>query len=185
MLASASPRRSEILTSLGLRFRVEPADVDETRHGSEPPEKYVQRLALAKAQAVDGGGLPVLGSDTAVVVDEQVMGKPGNQSEGLAMLKSLSGRTHRVLSAVALVTDARQSVSMSSSKVWFRPTSHRERKRYWATGEPEGKAGAYAIQGLGAVFVERLEGSFSGVVGLPIFETAALLEAAGIKILAP
>ena len=183
VLASASPRRRDILAGLGVTVRVQPADVDESRHEDEAPEAYVQRLALAKAQAVNGGGFPVLGSDTVVVVDHQVLGKPAGADEALGMLQTLSGRAHIVLSAVALVTETQQSVAMSSSRVWFRPTSAREREQYWATGEPGDKAGAYAIQGLGAIFVERLEGSFTGVMGLPVFETAALLEAAGIQLL--
>ncbi len=186
VLASASPRRVELLGQLGLRPRVHPAHVDERRHPGEHPALYVERLALAKAHAVQarlGRDVLVLGADTAVVLDEEILGKPEHRAAALGMLERLSGRVHRVLTAVALVEDQLAKTRISESLVRFRPISPREREAYWASGEPRDKAGAYAIQGLGALFVERLEGSYSGVMGLPLFETAELLREAGIEIL--
>jgi len=201
-LASSSPRRRELLDQLGVRFAVVTQDVPEQWVPGETPEAYVQRLALAKAQAgwqalpADAARRPVLGADTAVVLDDMVLGKPADRAAALAMLAQLSGCAHRVLSAVAAVSDVtdegelrqglrqyRTSVCLSESRVWFRPIDARERAAYWASGEPADKAGAYAIQGLGAIFVERLEGSYSGVMGLPLFETAELLQDCGIQVL--
>lgn len=204
-LASSSPRRCELLDQLGVRFAVVAQDVPEHYVPGEMPETYVQRLAQEKAQAgwhclpVDAHG-PVLGADTAVVVDNRVLGKPADREEALAMLAMLSGRVHRVLSAVAVVGarlsevtnggelrqrlgQYRTSVRLSESRVWFRRIDERQRAAYWASGEPADKAGGYAIQGLGAIFVERLDGSYSGVMGLPLFETAELLRACGIQLL--
>lgn len=202
-LASSSLRRRELLDQLGIRFAVVAQDVPEHYGSDETPEAYVQRLALEKAQAgrhrlpIDAH-CPVLGADTAVIVDDRVLGKPAGREAALAMLAMLSGRAHRVLSAVAVVADRvsdvtdreelwqrlgqyRVSVRLSESRVWFRRVDEWEREAYWASGEPTDKAGAYAIQGLGAMFVERLEGSYSGVMGLPLFETAELLRACGVQ----
>ncbi len=204
-LASSSPRRRELLDQLGVCFAVVAQDVPEHTVSDETPEAYVRRLALEKAQAgwrslpVDAH-CPVLGADTTVVVDDTVLGKPAGREEALAMLAMLSGRAHRVLSAVAVVGDRvsdvsdggelrqglgqyRTSVRLSESRVWFRRIDERERAAYWASGEPADKAGGYAIQGLGAMFVERLDGSYSGVMGLPLFETAELLQGLGIELL--
>ena len=181
-LASASPRRRELLAQIGVLHDVEPANVDETRRPQEPPRDYVLRVARDKALEVHSRRpqAPVLAADTAVVLDSRVYGKPRDRQDGLAMLAALSGRAHRVLTAVALVTSAGLSCATSESTVRLRATCAAEREAYWETAEPFDKAGAYAIQGLGAVFIESLEGSFSGVMGLPLFETAGLLGAAGV-----
>lgn len=187
-LASQSPRRRELLTQIGVRFRVLPVDVHEAPGSGESAEDYVRRVALDKARAGWADpqrqrDLPVLGSDTEVVVDGEVQGKPRDAEHGLAMLARLSGRSHQVLSAVALVRGGREEVVLSASTVHFRPLSETEIRAYWATGEPADKAGGYAIQGRAAVFVERLEGSFSGVMGLPLYETATLLGAFGVDVI--
>jgi septum formation protein len=184
-LASASPRRRELLAQIGIDCQVVSAIVDETRHGDETPELYVLRLALHKARAGRGGipaadPRPVLGADTAVVVDGELLGKPRDRAEGIAMLRRLSGVTHHVYTGVALVGD-QEATRLSVSAVTFRRLSLDECTMYWRTGEPADKAGAYAIQGRGAIFVSRLEGSYSGVMGLPLFETAELLREAGIE----
>jgi septum formation protein len=185
-LASQSPRRRELLAQIGVPFVVQAADIDETQQQGEPAADYVLRIARAKALAVAarGASLPVLAADTTVVIDETVCGKPGDESEALAMLARLSGRTHRVLTAVALAAGAELLERLSASEVTFRLISSAEARAYWASGEPRDKAGAYAIQGRGAVFIEHLAGSYSGVMGLPLYETAALLAAAGIDCLA-
>jgi len=186
ILASQSPRRRALLAQIGVRHQVVAVAVDESRDPGEDPALYVQRLALAKARAgrdLTGGGAPVLGADTAVVIGEQVLGKPEDRADAAAMMRLLSGRTHRVLSGIALVA-AEEGQALSVSEVTFRPVSPREAAAYWETGEPRDKAGGYAIQGLGALFVARLAGSYSGVMGLPLFETARLLAAAGIDCLA-
>jgi len=190
-LASASPRRRELLAQIGLCVEVIPQSVAEHLSDNESPEDYVQRLALEKAQA----GLaaltadqqrPVLGADTVVVVDDCILGKPVNEAAALVMLGQLSGRTHRVLSAVAVVGkdnlgQDRLEVCLNQSRVSFRTIAEQEREAYWRTGEPADKAGAYGIQGLAAIFVEHLEGSYSGVMGLPLFETSELLRQFGIQ----
>ena len=182
-LASASPRRSELLRQIGVRFTVRAAAIAEEPLSGEAPESYVVRLAAAKAEAVwaaVAGTQPVLGADTAVVLDGAVLGKPGDAAEASAMLERLSGRAHRVLTAVALRHAAGLDSRLSESEVRFRPTTPDERLAYCATGEPFDKAGGYGIQGHAAVFVESLKGSYSGVVGLPLFETAALLARRGV-----
>lgn len=182
ILASASPRRKELLRQIGVGFRQQVAAVDESQRAGESARAYVVRLALAKARAVAGGqaAVPVLGADTAVVLGGLPLGKPRDRSEGLAMLRRLAGRSHEVLSAVALVKE-REAVRVSETRVWFRDIGERELAAYWDTGEPQDKAGAYAIQGRGAVFIEHIEGSYSGVMGLPLFETAQLLAEFGIE----
>ena len=187
-LASASPRRRELLRQLGVRFEVLSQSVPERRRAGETPEALVERLAMEKAgagwaQLAAAQELPVLGADTVVVVDQQVLGKPAGRDEALSMLALLSGRRHRVLSAVALMGQDGLRVAVSESWVSFRVMDSAERAAYWASGEPADKAGAYAIQGLGALFVRRLEGSYSGVMGLPLFETAELLREFGIELL--
>ncbi len=186
VLASASERRSQLLRQIGVRHRVVGADIDETPQPGESPPDYVQRLAAGKAQAVVArlGGrpdVPVLAADTTVVLDDRLFGKPADEAECLEMLGALAGRTHAVLTAVALWHEGRLRRVLDTSHVTFRAIDADEGRRYWASGEPAGKAGGYAIQGFGAVFVARLEGSFSGVMGLPLFETAALLDAAGVR----
>lgn len=179
-LASASPRRRELLEQIGVRYALLQVDVPEVRDPAESPEEYVLRVALAKARAGyalldDGDARPVLGADTEVVLDGEVLGKPPGRDEAIAMLQRLAGRDHLVLSAVAVVDGAREQSRLSVSHVRFRPIGDDEALAYWHTGEPADKAGGYAIQGLAAMFIERLEGSYSGVMGLPLFETAELL----------
>ena len=185
ILASASPRRRELLAQIGVACAVLAVDADETPRPGEAPQAYVRRAAAEKsrlAQQAAASELPVLGADTEVVLDGAVFGKPRDFAHARDMLARLSGREHEVLSAVSLRHGARHWQALSRSLVRFRPLGAAEIQAYWDTGEPAGKAGAYAIQGLGAVFVERLEGSYSGVMGLPVFETADLLRAAGIAV---
>lgn len=181
-LASASPRRRDLLWQIGVPHTVAAAQVDESLLPGESPEDYVERVALEKAMTIRNAGerLPVLGADTAVVLDGTVYGKPVDRADALAMLSRLSGRTHQVLTAVALATERSVELCVSASTVRFRDLTLAEREAYWQTGEPRDKAGAYAIQGYGAVFIESLSGSYSGVMGLPLAETARLLRAAGI-----
>ncbi|MDE2346621.1 MAG: septum formation inhibitor Maf [Gammaproteobacteria bacterium] len=187
-LASQSPRRSELLRQLRVQFRIIRVQVDESVRPGEAPADCVQRLANDKAHAAlgilgDDRRLAILAADTLVVVDDRILGKPVDRSEGLAMLALLSGRSHQVLSAVSLWHAGRMQCALSVSMVTFRVISVEEGEHYWQTGEPLGKAGGYAIQGRAALFVERLEGSYTGVMGLPLFETGALLYAAGLRIL--
>lgn len=183
-LASASPRRRELLTQIGVPFRLLSISLDETPLPAESADLYVQRLAREKAlagrQLVLDEPAAVLGADTAVVIGERILGKPADRDEGLRMLKALSGREHRVLTAVALATGDTCEVRLVTSWVRFRHISPTEAEAYWASGEPCDKAGGYGIQGWGAVFVAELRGSYSGVVGLPLCETAQLLDGAGI-----
>ena len=182
-LASGSPRRRELLTQIGVPFSVVSAPIDETPLPDESAPAYVERLARAKAAAglacLEGPAV-VLGADTAVVLDGRILGKPENRKDALAMLADLSGREHQVLTAVALSDGQRVHSLCVTSKVRFRAISAEEAQRYWASGEPADKAGGYAIQGLGAVFVTGLSGSYSAVVGLPLSETAELLGQFGI-----
>ncbi|HEN8799669.1 TPA: septum formation inhibitor Maf [Pseudomonas putida] len=182
-LASGSPRRRELLTQIGVPFSVVSAPIDETPLADESAPAYVERLARAKAAAglacVTGPAV-VLGADTAVVLDGRILGKPENREHALAMLADLSGREHQVLTAVALSDGQRVGSLCVTSTVCFRPICDAEAQRYWASGEPVDKAGGYAIQGLGAVFVTGLAGSYSAVVGLPLGETAELLGQFGI-----
>ncbi len=185
-LASRSPRRRELLGQLGLTPEAAPTDVDETPRAGEAPAEYVVRLALAKARAGLARCAPgslVLGADTALAADGRILGKPADREGFRHLLRRLSGREHKALTGVALVGEGLEETRLSVSHVFFRAVREAEIDAYWATGEPADKAGGYAIQGLGAVFVERLEGSYSGVMGLPLFETAELLHAAGFSIL--
>jgi septum formation protein len=184
ILASASPRRRELLAQLGVPFEVAAAAIDETPRPGETVEALVVRLAIAKARAGQKGAPEalVIGSDTEVELDGRIFGKPGDEAAGVEMLLSLAGRTHTVWSAVAVVQGALEDVRVNRSRVAFRAISSAEARAYWASGEPRDKAGGYAIQGLGAVFVSHLEGSYSGVMGLPVFETAALLAEFGVAI---
>ncbi len=186
-LASSSPRRQEILTAMGLRFTAAGVDIDETRHDGEPVADMVVRLAIAKAAAARENldpSLPIIGADTAVAIGDQVLGKPGSQDEAVQMLAALSGRTHTVLTGVALDCAGVVRTATSLTEVRFREISPDEAQSYWQSGEPLDKAGAYAVQGIAGIFVEELSGSYSGVVGLPVFETAALLADAGLEVLA-
>ena len=182
-LASASPRRSQLLRQIGVAHDVRPVDLDESRLAGESPRDYVLRLARAKALAgvATGGAVPVLGADTTVAISDEIFVKPKDENDAVRMLTALSGRTHDVLTAVALASDGRVETAISETRVTFRAISEGECRDYWASGEPVDRAGAYAIQGCAAVFVARLEGSFTGVMGLPLFETAALLDAAGVR----
>ena len=198
-LASKSPRRRDLLRQIGVNFDVltfragergEDADVDETPLPGEAVERYVERLALAKAQAGMRRVLwrkllphPVLAADTTLEVDGEIVGKPRDAAEAHAILERLSGRRHRVLTAVAMSDGERTRSRLSVSEVAFRRLSEHDIRRYVATGEPFDKAGAYGIQGHGAIFVEEIRGSYSGIMGLPQFETAALLEIFGHPVL--
>jgi len=183
-LASASPRRSALLDQIGVPHRVQPVDVDETANGGEHPDQYVQRLAILKAETLwqklaAAQRQPVLGADTAVVLDDEILGKPRDEQDCLRVLKLLSARTHQVFTAVALrASDGCQS-RVNVSEVTFRKLADEEIQRYWRSGEPADKAGAYAVQGRAALFIERIAGSYSGIMGLPLFETGELLAAVG------
>jgi septum formation protein len=184
-LASESPRRRELLQQIGVSFRLVGAAVDEAVLAGESPTAYVARVAAAKADAGwqscrDAQPAPVLAADTAVILDGKILGKPADRRDAEDMLEQLSGRTHEVLTAIALRTAASHSSRISRSEVTFRAIAPGEARAYWETGEPRDKAGAYAIQGRAAVFVAELRGSYSGVMGLPLFETAELLSGAGI-----
>jgi septum formation protein len=185
ILASKSPRRLALLAQIGLQASVIGADVDERTHADETATAYVLRVALAKARAVRSHTIaarderPVLAADTAVICDDRILGKPADAADAARMLALLSGRSHRVLTAVALL-GRREQTLLSETRVLFRPIDPAEAAAYWASGEPRDKAGGYAVQGLGALFVSGIEGSWSGVVGLPLCETAALLAAEGI-----
>lgn len=187
-LASQSPRRAELLRQLGLRYKIVVAPVDESPKPNESPEGYVERLARDKIAAalIQLGArpsAPLLAADTAVAIDGRILGKPCDRGDALTMLAQLSGREHRVLSCVALWTQSGTRTALSVSRVRFRALSPPEAAAYWDSGEPADKAGAYAIQGRGALFIEHLDGSYSGVMGLPLYETAQLLRAAGVPVL--
>ena len=185
LLASASPRRQELLDQIGVTYKILAVNIDETPLENELPEHYVRRVAAEKsAAAVAFGeqGLPVLAADTTVVLQGAILGKPQDQQHALEMLTRLSGKTHQVYSAISLRGRIHRQ-ALSKTEVTFRQLTEREIINYWQTGEPADKAGAYAIQGLGGIFVKSIAGSFSGVVGLPLFETAEALTYEGIKII--
>lgn len=196
-LASRSPRRSELLEQIGVRF--DPlllrlagprgADVDEVQHAGEPAERYVQRTAHEKAafgaQVTRLRGLaprPVLAADTVVILDGEVLGKPADAAEATRFLQRLAGRSHEVRTAVALATEGRVIETLSVSTVRFRALADDEIRRYVASGEPFDKAGGYGIQGPAGAFVEHIEGSYTGIMGLPVFETARLLAQVGVRV---
>lgn len=208
ILASASPRRAQLLGQLGVAFTQRAAPIDESRMVGEAPVDYVRRMAMSKALAaplstssssptsklkptpivrpespgVDGETQAlIIASDTTVVLGDDCLGKPEDKTDFLRMMKLLSGEQHEVLTAVSVRTAQRQDTFLNSSRVWFRPLSVQEMEAYWLTGEPVDKAGGYAIQGIGAAFVARLDGSFSAVMGLPLQETAALLTDFGVQ----
>ncbi len=188
-LASHSPRRRELLEQIGVAYRLLDIEVDEGVREGESPSDYVLRVSQDKAvaglEACRGAeSLPVLAADTCVVVAGRMLGKPGDREEGLWMLGQLSGATHQVYTAVAL-DDGRLTTRLNVSEVSLRPLSEAEMAAYWASGEPADKAGGYAIQGLAAQFIRELRGSYSGVMGLPLYETAELLKGAGIELLRP
>ena len=184
-LASSSARRREILSALGIRYSHAGVDVDESPRAGEQATAMAERLAAAKADAGrPGRDCPVLGADTAVCVGARILGKPESREDALSMLAALSGRTHQVVTAVALRCDQGLLRARSITSVTFREIVPDEALAYWQSGEPAGKAGGYAVQGRGGIFVAKLSGSYSGVVGVPVFETATLLRQAGIDPLA-
>lgn len=182
LLASSSPRRREILAALGLEFEARGLDVDETPLSGEDAADMVLRLAEDKARAGAAPARVVLAADTAVVLDGEIFGKPIDRDDALGMLERLSGREHEVLTGVAVCADGNIETGLSRTRVRFRDIGRDEALQYWQSGEPADKAGAYGIQGLGGVFVSNIEGSYTGVVGLPVFETARLLARAGIPV---
>lgn len=179
VLASASPRRRDLLSAAGFDFDVHPVDVDEARRPGEPAAEYVVRLAAAKAQrgALEHIGRVVLGADTTVVVDGAVLGKPEDDVDAARMLRLLSGRAHEVLTGVAAARRTRLASAVETTMVWMAELTDEDLVRYVASGEPAGKAGAYAIQGLASRFVTRIEGSYANVVGLPVARVPGLLAA--------
>ncbi|MDT8426218.1 MAG: nucleoside triphosphate pyrophosphatase [Methyloprofundus sp.] len=184
ILASASPRRSELLNQLGLAHTIHIADVDETPLANEKPADYVLRVAHQKSLAVQqqcAQDSVILAADTSVVLGDTLMGKPDNLAHAQSMLSRLSGTTHQVYSAVSLRGRTIQQ-ALSISNVSFRTLSEQEIIDYWHTGEPADKAGAYAVQGLASIFIQSIQGSFSGIMGLPLFETAQILSNEGIKV---
>ena len=181
-LASTSPRRREILETLGIEFDVVPVETDECPLEGETPGEMVLRLATAKAEAATRGEF-VLGADTVVVLGDRVLGKPRDADDAVEMLLALSGRSHAVMTGVALKTPAGTRAVLSTTDVQFREIGRDEAYRYWQSGEPCDKAGAYGIQGLGGMFVQAISGSYSGVMGLPVFETVELLVSAGLEVL--
>jgi septum formation protein len=188
-LASRSPRRGELLRQIGVDFEVLPSDIDESALSGEAPEHYVLRLAREKAlacvQILARRGLPalpVLAADTTVCADGEILGKPENDAHATAMLRKMSGRWHSVHTGVAVALGDRVEVLLCSTQVEMKILSETEIAAYIATGEPRDKAGAYGIQGLAGAFVSRIEGSFTGVMGLPVFETAQILEKFGLTL---
>lgn len=196
-LASRSPRRRELLRQIGVSFEIvplreaprHPADVDETPRTGETADAYVLRVAREKAQAAVAitsvrrlALRPVLAADTTVVLDDAILGKPANAAAAATMLESLAGRRHRVLTAVAVTSGNEIETRVSESQVWFRALTPEEIRRYVATGESTDKAGGYAVQGRAAAFITRIEGSYSGIMGLPLAETAELLRSHGISL---
>lgn len=182
-LASASPRRRALLASIGVPVTVHSCDIDEAVLADETATAYVHRLAVAKAQAaVPLTALPTLGSDTAVVVDGRILGKPVDAEEGANMLRLLSGRRHEVLTAVAVSGPEGMLSCCVTTHVTMRVIEAHEIAAYWRTGEPADKAGGYAIQGLASIFIKEIQGSHSAVVGLPLFETAHLLQRQAVPI---
>ncbi|MGJ8691078.1 MAG: Maf family protein [Thalassotalea sp.] len=181
ILASKSPRRKELLEQLGLNFICDSADIDESVQAQEIPSAYVQRLAIEKAQAV-AAKYPndyVLGSDTSVVIAGEILGKPNDQADSARMLQKLSGQRHQVYTAIAVVHQQQVVSQVVTTYVDFKNLTADEIQQYWRTGEPQDKAGSYAIQGIGGQFIIGIEGSYSSVVGLPLYETAELLKQCG------
>jgi septum formation protein len=183
-LASASPRRSALLAQIGVPHQVRPVDVDETPAGDEGPGQYVQRLARTKADALWSALKPeerraVLGADTTVAIDGHILGKPVNEADCVRMLRMLSARTHQVYTGLALRDANGDRTLLNVSDVSFRALDDAEIRAYWASGEPADKAGGYAVQGRAALFIDRIAGSYSGIMGLPLYETGRLLESVG------
>jgi septum formation protein len=186
VLASASPRRAELLRQLNLDFTTIVTDVDESVLAGESVEAYVQRVSHLKATAalaICSNDDVIISADTTVSIDKHIFGKPQTQDECINMLMKLSARQHRVLTAVIVAQGKRCMKKLSITEVLFRPITSQEAKQYWLNGEPKGKAGGYAIQGLGAMFVARIAGSYTGVMGLPLFELAELLAEFNVQVL--
>ena len=185
VLASASPRRQALLAQIGIDCEVIPSQIDEGARENEAPIEYVRRMAEEKARAVAGlvPGSVVLGADTDVVIGSRILGKPRDRADFMEMFGLLSARTHQVITAVSLVHGEECRLQTSSSDVTFREVSEAEMLAYWETGEPCDKAGGYGIQGLAAMFVRAISGSYSGIMGLPLYETSELLRGAGIRLL--
>jgi len=179
VLASASPRRRELLTTAGIAHEVRPADIDESLHAGETPEAYVARLAAEKARAVHRPGEATLGADTTVVIDGESIGKPGDAAEAKEMLKRLEGRAHEVLTGWSLFDGTRARGGVERTRVFFRAMTGAEIADYVASGEPFDKAGGYGIQGLASKYVERIEGCYFNVVGLPVARVAEALATVG------
>ena len=179
VLASRSSRRADLLRSVGFEFLIEPADIDESVMPREDPRDYVRRMALSKAKHVRSD-LPVLGADTIVHVDGDILGKPIDRGQAISFLDTLSGRQHEVMTGVALSLQDRIECEVVVTKVHFRSLKQYEASQYWDTGEPVDKAGGYALQGVGAVFVDKVIGSYSAVIGLPMAETERLLSSFGV-----
>lgn len=179
ILASASPRRAELLDQMNVNYDIQAVDIDESRCENETPLMLVERLAIEKSQAIaecNANGLPVLGADTLGVMNNQLLVKPRDFEHAKEMLLVMSGEWHEILSAVAITFLGKTDVRINRNRVLFRELTLNEIEKYWATGEPQDKAGAYAVQGLAAAFIKRIEGSYSGIMGLPLFETSELLE---------
>ncbi len=177
ILASASPRRAELLDQIGVKYTVQIADINEDELPNESAEDLVQRLAVEKSQAIcSETNQAVLGADTLGMLEGKLLVKPRDFNHAHEMLSSMSGQWHEILSAVAITYQGETTVKLNRNRVLFRQLTNDEIKTYWETGEPQDKAGAYAIQGLAAPFIERIEGSYSGIMGLPLFETAELLK---------
>ena len=188
VLASASPRRKELLSNLVNEFEIKPADIDETPFALEQPQEYVVRMAREKAEAAIAHYQlshrdVIIASDTSVVLGETILGKPENFAHAQSMLRALSGTTHEVMTSLCVCNGGLNRVATTNviSQVEFRELSDLEIEHYWATGEPQDKAGAYAIQGLGGMFVKHITGSFSAVVGLPVYEVTQLLSEFGVS----
>ncbi len=187
LLASASPRRAELLDQIGLPYICQPADIDETPRSGEHPTDYVQRMAREKASRVQSGldaqrpAPVIIGADTTVVVDDAMLAKPENAADGQQMLLTLSGRSHLVLTGLCVMRGSDSRVQAVQSQVWFRQLSAAEAQAYWATGEPADKAGGYGIQGIGGIFISKIVGSYSNIVGLPVQEVEAALVALGVN----
>jgi nucleoside triphosphate pyrophosphatase len=175
ILASASPRRAELLRAAGYEFEIVVADVDERVRDGEPPAEYVRRLAAEKSSAVMAADAIILGADTTVVVDGEILGKPRDDDEAAAMLRRLAGRHHEVLTGVSIRQGAHEVGRVESTAVWFSVLTKEDIAWYVASGEGRDKAGAYAIQGLASRFIPRIEGSYANVVGLPVAVVAELL----------
>lgn len=183
ILASASPRRAELLDQIGISYQKQAVDIDESSLPNESAEDLVIRLAIEKSQAINDKEIPVLGSDTLGVIGDELLVKPHDLAHAIQMLSVMSGQWHEILTAVAITQNNETNVLLNKNRVLFRPISEAEIVAYWHTGEPKDKAGAYAIQGLAASFIQQIEGSYSGIMGLPLCETAKLLKQVGISVI--